>query len=141
MIAYLDTSGIIKLVAAEEGWQTAERILGSVTTAVASSLVHAEVLAGLAAARRGRKLTQRGFELASARMKAGWRDVQEVTLDPSIARAAAVLADRQALRAADAVHLATALAVNDPRLVMVTWDARLHAAAGASGLAVAPADP
>ena len=44
-----------------------------------------------------------------------------------------------ALRGADAVHLASALAVSDPELVVAVWDRRLHTGVGASGLRVAPA--
>ncbi len=139
MNAYLDSSAIVKVLAAEDESKTAERILGQVSNAVASTLVYPEVAAALASGRRRRKLTQRAFERAIARLMIGWREVQEVAVDGWIAQAAASVADRHALRAADAVHLATALAVNDPKLVMVTWDRRLHDAARDAGLAVAPA--
>jgi hypothetical protein len=49
------------------------------------------------------------------------------------------LARVHALRGADAVHLASALAIGDPELVIAVWDRRLHAGADAAGLAVAPA--
>jgi hypothetical protein len=50
------------------------------------------------------------------------------------------LAARHALRGADAVHLASALAVGDSELIVAVWDRRLHAGAQATGLRVAPAD-
>jgi hypothetical protein len=37
------------------------------------------------------------------------------------------------------VHLASALAIGDPDLIIAVWDRRLHAAA-AAGLQIAPAD-
>jgi hypothetical protein len=49
------------------------------------------------------------------------------------------LARTHALRGADAVHLASALAIGDPGLVLAAWDRRLHAGAQAMGLFTAPA--
>lgn len=43
-------------------------------------------------------------------------------------------------RGADAVHLASALAVNDPDLVVAVWDRRLHVGVLAAGGRVAPAN-
>jgi len=54
---------------------------------------------------------------------------------------AADTAERYALRAYDAVHLATALAVAADDLVFVCWDAGLSAAATRAGLAVAGSEP
>ena len=44
-----------------------------------------------------------------------------------------------ALRGAAAVHLASALAIADPDLIIAVWDRRLHAGAAAAGLLVTPA--
>ena len=49
------------------------------------------------------------------------------------------LAGVHSLRSADAVHLASALAIGDTDLVVAVWDRRLHAGAQAAGLRVAPA--
>ncbi len=43
------------------------------------------------------------------------------------------------MKALDAIHLATALNVGVDRILFVTWDRRLAAAATRLGLAVAPA--
>jgi predicted nucleic acid-binding protein len=59
-------------------------------------------------------------------------------LGSASAEEAALLALRRALAGADAVHLATALAVRTPELVFATWDRRLAEAARAEGLPVAP---
>lgn len=48
------------------------------------------------------------------------------------------LARTHGLRGADAVHLASALAVRDPELIVAVWDRRLHSAALATGCRVAP---
>jgi len=61
-----------------------------------------------------------------------------IGLDAALARAAGELAERHALRGYDAVHLASAIAIDDPNLVMATWDRDLSAAA-AQHRAVVPA--
>jgi hypothetical protein len=49
------------------------------------------------------------------------------------------LARAHALCGADAVHLAGALAVGDPGLIVAVWDRRLHTGAQPAGCRVAPA--
>jgi hypothetical protein len=38
------------------------------------------------------------------------------------------------------VHLASALALDDPGLIIAVWDRRLHAGAATAGLHLAPAE-
>lgn len=59
-------------------------------------------------------------------------------VDERLARTAGELAERLALRAYDAVHLAAALDIAEIDILMVTWDQDLAAAARAAGLSVAP---
>ena len=68
-----------------------------------------------------------------------WAATRPVELTASVERHAGVLAREHALRGADAVHLASALVIGDPDLVLAVWDRRLHTAALAAGLRVAPA--
>jgi uncharacterized protein len=67
-----------------------------------------------------------------------WRSIHGIEVDDPLARAAGELAEEFSLRALDAVHLAAALAVAEPDLVVATWDRRLADAARAAGLNVAP---
>ena len=57
---------------------------------------------------------------------------------PHLAQAAGDGAKRFDLRAYDAVHLASALVVDEGSTVLVTWDHALASAASAAGLNVAP---
>jgi predicted nucleic acid-binding protein len=107
---------------------------------VASSILsYPEGRSALAAARRTRRVTHPAHARALADFEAVHRELNVVELDPSLARSAGQLADDLALRGADAVHLASALALGAARVVMVTWDRRLRRAAARSGCAVAPA--
>jgi predicted nucleic acid-binding protein len=62
-----------------------------------------------------------------------------IGLDDTLARAAGALAERHGLRGYDAVHLASASAIDDPDLVIATWDRDLAAAASATNRTVVPA--
>jgi hypothetical protein len=65
--------------------------------------------------------------------------IRPVELSSEVEQRAGELAAALALRGADAVHLASALALGITEVVVAAWDKRLHAAATASSLAVAPA--
>lgn len=62
-------------------------------------------------------------------------------IDGALARSAGELAELHGLRGYDAVHLASAIGVEDARLITVTWDRDLADAAVACGYAVVPASP
>ena len=65
--------------------------------------------------------------------------MRPVELTAAVERHAGQLARSHALRGADAVHLASALAVADPDLVVAVWDRLLHAGAAVASLHLAPA--
>ena len=68
-------------------------------------------------------------------------EVEVIGLDEPLARAAGALAERHALRGYDAVHLASATAIDYPDLVVATWDRDLASAAVAMNHTVVPAQP
>ena len=130
MMLYLDTSALVKRYVDEEG-----------------SL---EVI-GRRWARRGdgrpvrvgyvetaRALMRSAEGVAVERFQADWSSFNVVELDMEVAEDAAELAVAARLRSLDAIHLASALAIDDRRLTVATWDARLHEAAGERGLALLP---
>jgi hypothetical protein len=67
-----------------------------------------------------------------------WAATSPVELTQAVERHAGQLARDHALRGADAVHLASALAIGDAELIVAAWDLRLHAGARAVRLGVAP---
>jgi hypothetical protein len=62
-----------------------------------------------------------------------------VETNADVAKNAGRLARYSLLRGADAVHLASALAVGTDDLVVAVWDRQLHSAWITAGLRVAPA--
>ena len=138
-VVYFDSSALVKLLVEEAGSDLAADLWDGCDAAVSSRLAYAEVSAALAAARRNHDLDPRGFASAQRSWTEFWAAVRPVELTARVERSAGVLAGRHALRGADAVHLASAVALDDPALVVVAWDRRLHAGVVAARLAVAPA--
>jgi predicted nucleic acid-binding protein len=102
-------------------------------------LVYPEGRAALAAARRHGRLGEREHARALADFEDLMSDLALIGVDEPLARRAGDLAEEFELRGYDAVHLATALALGENEVTLVTWDGDLAEAATDQGLAVAPA--
>jgi uncharacterized protein len=139
-LVYFDSSALVKLVVEESGSQLAAGLWDGCDAALASRLAYPEVRAALAAAARNRELADHDLHLAERAWDEYWAATRPVELTPAVEQHAGQLARSHALRGADAVHLASALAIDDPDLVVAVWDRRLHAGVRAAGARVAPAD-
>jgi predicted nucleic acid-binding protein len=139
VIAYFVTSALLKLVIAEDGADHARLVWEQASEIVVSRLAWTEALAALAAARRGRRLTDEGYASAVEVFCACFARCAVVSVADQLVDQAADLAAEYDLRSADAIHLATALAVLEGDSVFVTWDKRLRQAALQAGLVTAPA--
>jgi uncharacterized protein len=140
VIAYFDTSALLKLIIAEEEADQAILLWQQASGIVVSRLARPEAVAVLATAHRGRRLSDRGYEAAADGLRLCFERCTMISVaDPLIDRAAD-LATGYDLRAGHAIHLATALAVMEADSLFVTWDRRLRLAAAQAGLVTAPAD-
>ena len=113
-LIYFDSSALVKLVVDEEG-------------------------SDLAAACRSHDLSEEDLDTAEQAWERYWASVRPVELTAAVEQRAGQLARTHALRGADAVHLASALALGDPDLIVAVWDRRLHAGATRAQLQIAPA--
>lgn len=138
-LVYFDASAFVKLLAEEPGSDLAAQLWDGCDAAVASRLAYPEVRAALAAAARNHDLSEDELDGAEQAWEEYWAASQPVELTATVERHAGQLAREHALRGADAVHLASALAIGDPELVIAVWDRRLHTGAQAAGIRVAPA--
>lgn len=94
----------------------------------------------MAAIHRAGRIRARRYPATLQEVDDVYADLDVVALDDALARQAGDLAERHALRGYDAVHLASALAIDVPgELVIATWDQELAAAAVAEGRMVVPA--
>lgn len=138
MILYCDTSALLKLFIAEPGSeQMAALALASDMLAV-NRINWVEAHAALARRAREQADASSQFETARQRLKDLWPDFLTLELTPTLAEQAARFADVFALRAHDAVQLASAQALrtaqSDP-VVFACFDLRLGRAAATLGLA------
>ena len=138
-LVYFDSSAFVKLLAEEAGSDLAAQLWDGCDAAVASRLAYPEVRAALAAAARNHDLAETDLYDAERAWDGYWGSTRPVELTPAVEQHAGQLARTHALRGADAVHLASALAIGDPGPVLAAWDRRLHAGAQAVGLLTAPA--
>ena len=137
-MVYFDSSAFVKLLVEEPGSVLGAELWDGCDPAVSSRLAYPEVRAALAAAGRNHDLDESDLETAEQAWEEYWGSTRPVELTATVAGHAGQLARRYALRGADAVHLASALILEDPELLFAVWDRRLHGGARETRLQVAP---
>lgn len=137
-IVYFDCSAFVKLLVEEDGSDLAAELWDGCDLAVSSRIAYPEVCAALAAAGRNRDLTARAQSAAERGWEEFWSSVRAIELTDDVARHAGGLARAHGLRGADAVHLASALALDDRTVIVAVWDARLRGGVKAAGLRFTP---
>ncbi|MHB8467123.1 MAG: type II toxin-antitoxin system VapC family toxin [Acidimicrobiales bacterium] len=138
-VLYFDSSAFVKLLVNEEGSDLASDVWDGNDVVLSSRLAYPEVRSALASASRTGR-----FELAALRdvnleWESYWRETRPIELTARVARHAGALAQAYRLSGADAVHLASALAIGTPELIVAVWDVRLRAGVRAEGLRLVPA--
>ncbi|MGH4019055.1 MAG: type II toxin-antitoxin system VapC family toxin [Pseudonocardiaceae bacterium] len=139
-IVYFDSSAFIKLVVEEEGSDLAAALWDGCDAAVSSRLAYPEVRAALAAAGRAERLDPAGQGQAEVAWEEFWAATRAVELTEVITAHAGQLASEHALRGADAVHLASLLAMGTADTIFAVWDQRLRSGAEAAGVHLAPTE-
>ncbi len=137
MIAYFDTSALIPLVVGEPASSTCARLWNEATRVVSTRLVYPEARAALAQAQRMNRLTAVELEHAVVELDSIALEISYIEVSAELAASAGDLAQAHGLRGYDAVHLASAVLVNDEELALVTGDRVLASAAQSIGISVA----
>jgi hypothetical protein len=137
LATYFDSSALVKLFLAEPGWEQARQLWDESET-VSSWVALPETRSALEAAHRAGRIGRSRLLEALGELDEYWDEVVAVKVDADLARAAGALTRRHPLRGGDAIHLASAVEVDDPELVFVAWDDALRRAALAEGFPVAP---
>jgi predicted nucleic acid-binding protein len=137
VIAYFDTSAVIPLLVAEPTSPDAVRLFESADRVVSVRLLYPEARAALAAAQRAGRLTTRQLRTAVRSLDGLLDEMDLVEVDETLGHRAGELAETEALRGYDAVHVAAAELVNDAELVFVTGDHAQAKAASAFASGVA----
>lgn len=136
-VVIFDASALVKIHLREDGSDDAKRLWAASSALGASRLAWVEVQSALAGAERTRRITEAQRRRLTAEFRDDWQDLEVFELDAELAVLAADLAGSYALSGADAIHLATAVAIAERApTILATWDRRLHAAALDWGLSV-----
>jgi len=138
-VTYLDTSVLAKILLREPDVGLAQAIWEVPSRRATSVITVVEARAALRAAVLGRRLAPGQLEERVAELEYRLEECAQVAIGSDVIAAAVGLADAHALRALDAILLATAAVFGDSDTLFVTWDRRLAVAAREIGMAVAPA--
>jgi len=138
VIAYLDTSALVKLFVLEEGSDLVRELWDGDTPLSTAAVGQAELACALSAAVRNRRfdaerLTEDVVDGTLLRARA-----ELVVTGSAVIASASRLGIAHGLRALDAIHVASALVLRDADPVVVSWDREQRLAARAEGLRVYP---
>ncbi|MDQ3097841.1 MAG: type II toxin-antitoxin system VapC family toxin [Chloroflexota bacterium] len=131
----------MKLLVPEARSDETRSLVASARALAASRLAYIESRGVIGRIRAERRATASALDEATAALERYWSEVGVTDLDDHVAASAAGLAERHAIRGADAVHLASALrvaAVGADVVFFATWDGRLAAVAASEGLETFP---
>jgi len=144
-VTYLDTSALVKHFVSEAGSSEVRGLLRRRGPIASATIAYPELYSGLTRRHREGVLSPVQYRLACQRFERDWLALVKVELGAEILSSARGLIQRHALRAFDAIHLASALglqtAANEP-VTFVAADLRLlRAAAGEQLVTVNPESP
>jgi uncharacterized protein len=141
VIVYFDSSALVKMVMAEEGRDLAVEIWEQAAWRATSHVTYSEARAALAAAERRGRIDRAALRDATVDLERLSESMELMTVAHDVAWRAGGLAERHALRGYDAIHLASMVGMDGPRVVVATWDKKMALAASQCGLAVIPDPP
>lgn len=133
MILYLDTSALVKLVVQEPGSDAVDGLAATAEYAVSSVIAYAECRSAIARAAKAGRVDAAAAVRSLDRV---WDAVQTLDVDVRLSARAGELASRHLLRGMDSLHLASALEVATPDILVAfaTFDRGLARAARAERL-------
>lgn len=139
MILYLDTSALVKLYVEEEGSETVRNACAQAQIIPTSRLAYVEARAAFARAFYEKRMRKESYKTVLQDFHQDWDNYFILEVTGALVRQAGDLAEHHQLRALDAIHLASALRVQDQAqgdLQFFCFDQKLRRAAKAQGLVV-----
>lgn len=139
---YLDASAWVKRYYLETGTSWLQALFDAVPTVACASPGLVEVMATLARKHKAEEIDSVTFEQKAQELEEDWESFVQIRFATELVHRAKEVAKQQALRGADAIHLASALLLEsrfvetDNRLIFVASDHELKKAALSSGLEV-----
>ncbi len=138
-LVYLDTSALVKLCVHETGTPLAVALWEGADALASSRIADTEVRSVVATAQRIGRIDAAPAQLALERWDKIRAGLYTVEVSAQVSERASDLVTKRPIRAADGIHLASALLLDDvPDLLFAAWDKRLAAAARMEGLTILP---
>ena len=137
MNLYLDTSALVKLYVEEEGSATVREAVAGADSVATAAVAYVEARAAFARRRRERRLSSDDYRRTVHELDTDWEHYLLLELTSTLIRRAAEFAETHALRAYDAVHLASAKILRERLqgpIHFACWDYNLMTAARREGL-------
>lgn len=134
---YLDSSALVKRYVSEDGSDRIDSILAFAPLAATSKLTYPEIVSAFSRKHAAREIPTRWFNRLVDHFEADWDRLVIVEIQDDLLPLMKTLIKRHRLRAADSVHLATALWLGSAlreNVTFVSSDLPLLAAAGAERL-------
>ena len=123
MIAYLDTSSLVKLYVEEEGSRLIRELVARAELVATSVVAYAEARAALARQRREGGLTAAGYDRAKNDFERDWPRYLTIEVNEAVYRSAGDLAEKHHLRGFDSLHLASYLSLYRDRARQIRFSA------------------
>jgi predicted nucleic acid-binding protein len=140
MMLYLDTSSLVKLYAAETESAAIKQLVEAADVTATSRVAYVEARAAFARKQREHSVSPKDYRIIVADFDEDWETYFVVDVSDALVKTAGQLAEKHALRAYDAVHLASAVILRRHASQPVNFscfDAWLSRAARREGLNVA----
>jgi predicted nucleic acid-binding protein len=141
MTTYADGSAIVRRIRDQPGSDLAGAVWARAQVVACSAIAFPEARAALAQAHRDGRLDGHELHEAACVLERVVAEATVIPVDVELAATAGRLAEHHGLDAADALHLAAALSLDVPRVVVATWRPGLASAAADCGMAVVPREP
>lgn len=137
MRLYLDTSALVKLYVEEQGSGLVREIVQQSETVATSAIAYVEARAAFARRRRERHLPSGDYRRVIQEFNTDWGHYILLEVTDSLIRRAAESAESYALRAYDAIHVASAATLKErlsEQVLFASWDSNLLRAVRREGL-------
>ncbi len=137
MILYLDTSSMVKLYVEEQESAQVEMLVKSSGTTATSIVAYAEARAAFARRHRERSIAPEEYDRIKKAFNQDWANFFVLFTNREMIRMAGDLAEKHALRGFDAIHLASALMLQQETSIPILFscfDTNLEKAAAFEGL-------
>lgn len=141
MIAYLDTSALVKLYILEEGTLQVKELVANSLIVATCKVAYAEARAAMARGHRENAFNDELYTEAVAALKDDWRNYFTIEVSDTLIEQAGELAEQHQLRGFDAIHLAAVLILEQQvkeNITVACWDKKLWQALKANAFALLP---